>query len=90
MPRPRPKVKARPSSTQQGYNALWAMLSLRVRTEEPICRTPRCGRASEHTDHIDGDRTNWERWNLQALCRPCHSSKTARHDGGFGNKKTAR
>ena len=26
--------------------------------------------------------------NLQALCHSCHSIKTAKEDGGFGNRKT--
>jgi 5-methylcytosine-specific restriction protein A len=36
-------------------------------------------------DHIDGDSDNdaWD--NLRSRCHPCHSRKTATHDGGFGN-----
>ena len=26
--------------------------------------------------------------NLQSSCRECHSSKTAKQDGGYGNRKT--
>ena len=37
-------------------------------------------------DHIDGDTFNNEPTSLQSLCKPCHSRKTAREDGGFGNK----
>lgn len=47
----------------------------------------RCHRApSLHVDHITPlarGGTNARR-NLQALCGPCHSTKTARQDGGFG------
>ena len=33
-----------------------------------------------------GDRKlMWDEHNLQALCRACHSRKTAREDSGFGN-----
>lgn len=35
-------------------------------------------------DHIDGDTSNNADENLRSLCHPCHSSKTASHDGGFG------
>jgi 5-methylcytosine-specific restriction protein A len=27
----------------------------------------------------------WDGANHQALCKPCHSTKTAREDGAFGN-----
>lgn len=33
-----------------------------------------------HTLRLDPD-------NLRSLCASCHSRKTARHDGGFGNRK---
>ena len=45
------------------------------------------GKGEAHVDHVDGnssnnpdDGTNW-----QTLCVSCHSAKTAREDGGFGN-----
>lgn len=70
----------------RAYGRSWRTLSARVRGEAPICQG--CGRApSSDVDHIDGDRTNNERANLQALCRACHSYKTARFNGGFGNKR---
>ncbi|WP_456243258.1 HNH endonuclease [Thermacetogenium phaeum] len=32
-----------------------------------------------------GDRQLfWDESNWQALCKPCHDSKTAREDGGWG------
>ncbi|MEV0586338.1 HNH endonuclease signature motif containing protein [Nonomuraea sp. NPDC050310] len=86
----RTQGKPRPSSYQQGYDAAWAELSKRIRRQRPICETPRCSEPSKHVDHIDGDNTNNEEWNLQALCHPCHSRKTAKHDGGFGNPRTPR
>jgi 5-methylcytosine-specific restriction protein A len=48
--------------------------------------------ASEHVDHIKpvsgpGDPLFWEPTNHQALCQSCHSIKTAREDGAFGNKR---
>lgn len=86
----RTKPKPRPSSYQQGYNTAWAKLSKRIRLQRPICETPRCGTPSAHVDHIDGDNSNNEEWNLQALCLSCHSRKTATHDGGFGNPRTPR
>jgi 5-methylcytosine-specific restriction enzyme A len=51
-----------------------------------------CARPSEHTDHVDGLGPDGPRGydvdNFQALCHSCHSSKTVRHDGGFGRART--
>jgi len=42
-------------------------------------------------DHIDGLGPNAERGhdldNLRSLCKPCHSRKTVRSDGGLGHHK---
>nr|DAE96978.1 MAG TPA: HNH endonuclease [Caudoviricetes sp.] len=42
-------------------------------------------------DHIIPHRGDqklfWDMSNWQALCHNCHSAKTAREDGGFGNKR---
>jgi 5-methylcytosine-specific restriction protein A len=42
-------------------------------------------------DHIEphkGDMVKfWDETNHQGLCTPCHNSKTAREDGGFGHKR---
>ena len=61
----------------------------------PLCvECERQGRvkASEVWDHIvphQGDEEKyWDPLNHQALCRRCHSKKTARGDGGFGNPRT--
>lgn len=45
---------------------------------------------SEHVDHIDAvngpdDPKFWDPDNHQALCYSCHSKKTVKEDGGFGN-----
>ncbi|MGC5009764.1 HNH endonuclease signature motif containing protein [Streptosporangium sp. DT93] len=89
-PTRRGKAQPRPSSTAQGYDRTWRARSERIRRERPWCEAPGCGQPSEHVDHIDGDKTNNQEWNLQALCRSCHSRKTVKHDGGFGNERTPR
>lgn len=38
-------------------------------------------------DHVDGDSSNCDDENLRSRCHPCHSRKTALHDGGFGNAR---
>ena len=51
------------------------------------CQRLVAGKGQAHVDHIDGDSSNnpEDGSNWQTLCRSCHSSKTAKEDGGFGN-----
>lgn len=68
----------RPDSTARGYDATWERLSRMIRRERPICE--HCGVApSRMVDHIVPLRAGGARLdlaNLQALCLPCHASKT--------------
>ena len=52
-----------------------------------VCGEP-AGR-SAHCDHVKPHGGQREAFvdpdNLQCLCHKCHSAKTAREDGGFGN-----
>lgn len=67
-------------------SAAWRQLRRRILQRDPICRA--CGRAkATDVDHVLPRRaggTDHES-NLIGLCHPCHSRKTARADGGFGN-----
>ncbi|HEL4191523.1 TPA: HNH endonuclease [Stenotrophomonas maltophilia] len=68
-------------------STLWRRIRAVVLAREPLCRC--CAeqgkvRAATEVDHIDGDDANHADSNLQPLCRPCHSAKTARENGGFG------
>jgi 5-methylcytosine-specific restriction protein A len=87
---------APPARDRQAERALatnstyWLRLRAHVLNQSPLCvaclaegRT----RAASHVDHIDADTSNNDLANLQGLCRPCHSAKTAREDGGFGNRR---
>src|SRR5437870_5679427 len=60
----------------------WEATRKRVLLEEPGCR--RCGAKATDVDHIRQqiDGGTEERANLQALCNPCHLSKT----GGGGHR----
>ncbi|HHA2936777.1 HNH endonuclease signature motif containing protein [Stenotrophomonas maltophilia] len=54
------------------------------------CQEQGCGvlcsrRGQAHVDHADGDPNNNAPENLRTMCISCHSRKTAREDGGFGN-----
>ena len=86
---------SRGTATQRGYSARWAEYSRLYRIEHPLCVMCKAqGRvtASEHVDHIKpvtgpDDPLFWEPSNHQALCQSCHSIKTAREDGAFGNQR---
>lgn len=63
----------------------WARLRRLVISEQPLCaQCQREGRlkVGNEVDHIDNDASNNERSNLENLCRPCHSRKSARDRGG--------
>ena len=68
----------RPDSTARGYDWTWERLSRMIRRERPVCE--HCGVApSRMVDHIVPLRAGGARLdlaNLQALCLPCHASKT--------------
>ena len=62
--------------------------------ERPFCtECQRLGRLipANVVDHIKphrGDETLfWNQSNWQPMCATCHNAKTAREDGGFGNKR---
>ena len=89
--------KARGSAASRGYDSRWATYSKAYRKANPLCvdclargiltSVERGG----HVDHIKAvsgpdDELFWEPSNHASRCQPCHSSKTAREDGGFGNQ----
>ena len=53
--------------------------------EYPICATPGCNKPSAEVDHIIPRRRGGteDESNMQALCGPCHSRKTAK-EGRWG------
>lgn len=83
----------RGSAAQRGYGARWRRLRAMKLAADPICADPyhrHPGQIIEATevDHIlpraQGGTDAWG--NLQSLCGPCHSYKTATHDGGWGRE----
>lgn len=78
---------ARPSAARRGYDRKWRMIRAGFLKAHPRCEM--CGAAASEADHrtplAAGGTHAWA--NLRALCKPCHSRKTAREDGGFGHAK---
>lgn len=89
--RKRESDKDRGHAAARGYGYRWQKARKAYLAKHPLCvacyRQGRVTAASE-VDHITphrGDRALfWDSANWQALCKPCHSAKTAREDGGFG------
>lgn len=86
--------KARGTSAQRGYGRRWQLLRRRFILQHPFCQECfKKGKLVEATDidhivpHRGDARLLYDEANLQALCHECHSRKTAREDGGFGNRK---
>jgi 5-methylcytosine-specific restriction enzyme A len=89
--------QVRGSANDRGYGSQWGTLRKIVLAEEPLCRDiwgvhARDGEVVPTTDvdHIvprEQGGTD-DRSNLQGLCHSCHSIKTAREDGGFGNRRS--
>lgn len=82
---------AQPSASSRGYGSLWNRTSQHYRAAHPICEECRA-QPSKVVDHLDGKGPAHDnRWsNLEALCIPCHNSRTLRYEGGRGNPKRAR
>ena len=70
----------RPSAAKRGYGRRWQRLRAMKLRRDPICE---CGQAATEVDHktpLSARGTNaWD--NLQSLCKPCHSRKTAIEQG---------
>ena len=72
----------------EGYRTeRWKRMRRAYLAEHPYCE--HCGALAVDLDHIIPHRGDsnlfWSRGNWQGLCKGCHSRKTAREDGGFGN-----
>ena len=87
----RPAEASRQARREMATNsAAWRRIRADQLAKEPLCRE--CDKRRKVTaanvcDHIDGNCNNnpTDGSNYQSLCGPCHSRKTAREDGGFGN-----
>jgi 5-methylcytosine-specific restriction enzyme A len=80
--------KQRGTSTQRGYDAAWRAVRKQFLAKNARC--VHCGALATEADHIQSIadrpdlRLNWS--NLRALCKPCHSRRTATEQG-FARKR---
>jgi 5-methylcytosine-specific restriction protein A len=84
--------RERGSAHARGYTRRWTSARNAFLITNPWCFE--CARRNRHepatcVDHIIPHRGDhdlfWDEANWQPLCTSCHSEKTAREDGGFGN-----
>ncbi len=75
----------RPNSSQRGYGAAWQQIRRAFLMANPYCQENRKCRPPTKATEVDhdtprrqGGTDDWD--NLRAMCKPCHSSKTARED----------
>jgi 5-methylcytosine-specific restriction protein A len=77
------------------YGYRWQKASKLYLSEHPLCESDGCSeqgrvRAATVVDHRIPHRGDldlfWDRSNWCAMAKPCHDRKTAREDGGFGNR----
>ncbi|MBO8169975.1 MAG: HNH endonuclease [Thermoanaerobacteraceae bacterium] len=87
----------RGTAAQRGYNSRWRKARKMFLKKNPLCaECQKNGRITPATvvDHIRPHRGNpelfWDESNWQPLCKYHHDVKTAKQDGGFGNKRTNR
>lgn len=83
----------RASSTERGYGYKWQKAREQFLRENPLCvqhqangQVVRSTVVDHKIPHKGDQKLFWSRSNWQALCKPCHDEKTAREDGGFGNR----
>lgn len=86
--------KRRPSSWKAGYNSRWNRLKDAYKAKHPLCEA--CEKEGvtmpmDEVDHIIPHKGNkalmYDETNLQSLCRPHHSRKTATEDSNFAKRK---
>lgn len=79
----------RGTAAERGYDHRWRRTRRAfLARHDGLCEEPGCLRLVEDVDHIDGLGPHGPLGhtfsNLRGLCKPHHSRKTVREDGGFG------
>lgn len=76
----------RPSSSGRGYGRAWRAQRSAFLALNPGCTL--CGGVATEVDHVQphrgmNDPLFWRVSNWRAVCKPCHSRKSAGADGSF-------
>lgn len=84
---------ARSTASQRGYDGKWREARAAFLAAHPLCaehqregKTVAAVVVDHKIPHKGDKRLFWDRANWQSLCSDCHNAKTAREDGGFGNR----
>ena len=85
------QYQRRGSAASRGYGSRWQKYRLQFLQAHPLCVKCERTTAATDVDHIipvtgPNDPLFWDPKNHQPLCHSHHSEKTAKEDGGFGNK----
>ena len=74
------------SARQALYGAAWRKARELFLRAHPTCES--CGNPASEVDHVTPHKGDlelfWRKSNWQALCKSCHSRKTAYRDGRWG------
>lgn len=83
--------KQRPNAAKRGYDHRWRKARASFLAAHPLCTLCQqqgiitvAGVVDHITPHKGDMNAFWDIDNWQALCPPCHDSKTAREDGRWG------
>jgi 5-methylcytosine-specific restriction protein A len=83
----------RPTAVERGYGSKWQAARAGYLAKHPLCvdcESRGIVEPATVVDHVVPHQGNmkliWDSSNWQALCGKCHSRKTVKRDGGFGNK----
>lgn len=91
----------RPNATARGYDARWRQTRRQFLDGHPYCESDTCKAMPQwqrplanEVDHIDGlgpkGPQGHDPDNLRALCKPCHSRRTAADQPGGWNSSARR
>ena len=87
--------RQRGTANRRGYTYQWQQYIIRYKRKHPLCckcEAQGIVKPTYAVDHIipvsgPDDPLFWVDSNHQPLCLSCHSVKTAKENGGFGNTR---